>query len=735
MRGSVSMPDLRILLTERPDLVLTLEDDFIGSAYSPQVSVEAIEGGHTVTITHKGPSGIVPDAFDVMDGVQGPQGEVGPQGPQGEKGDKGDTGAIGPQGPKGDKGDTGDTGPTGPQGPKGDTGATGATGPQGPQGIQGPQGEQGPTGEDYVITQSDYAAIAQQVETDIQPTITAAESATEAANDAAALATRAAAATWNAGNVLRGTLAEAAVLTADDAWAAPPESVDVYGVSTQVTTTGKNLFDKSTATSGKYVNEYDANAGASGWYASDYIPTNAETTYTLTGNTATSATAKHVFLDQEKTVLGYVAAQASNNTFTTPSDCAYVRLSIKASNLDAVQLEQGSTATAYEPYSGGAASPRPSWPQEINSVDDLTLVLCGKNMLDAFNDPTNPDKNCTSSGNGTAPYIYDSSEGGYYSPGHRWFLLDSILVDKIRGMQFTASFDMKIRNGSTSTYVYAIFGIDSTTTHGISNYRSNYSQSTWTHCVISGTVPSSGRFGYTTYWDMLLRNVQIELGSTATPYEPYTGASIQIPLSNNSARSLPNGTRDAVTLTYQGPSETAGYGVFGVGLVKRIHEVTFDGSENWVRLSKQNDSGYYFAINQDTSNPLCSAGLAILAIGQLWSHYPHNNPYDSSVSIGATFWRASDWAYNNVRVSMPDGVETVADFKLWLASNNVTVNYILAEPTTHDLGTVELPLLPNPLTAWADGGSAQPTLAMVYERDETIAYNKLADLIADALTS
>lgn len=66
------------------------------------------------------------------------------------------------QGPKGDKGDTGDTGPTGPQGetgpqgPKGDTGETGATGPkgdkgdkgdQGIQGIQGVQGEKGDTGD------------------------------------------------------------------------------------------------------------------------------------------------------------------------------------------------------------------------------------------------------------------------------------------------------------------------------------------------------------------------------------------------------------------------------------------------------------------------------------------------------------------------------------------------------------------------------------------------------------
>lgn len=57
-------------------------------------------------------------------------------------------------------------GDTGPQGPAGADGQDGATGPQGPQGIQGPQGPagadgaDGKDGSDYVITSSDYNAIA-----------------------------------------------------------------------------------------------------------------------------------------------------------------------------------------------------------------------------------------------------------------------------------------------------------------------------------------------------------------------------------------------------------------------------------------------------------------------------------------------------------------------------------------------------------------------------------------------
>lgn len=74
--------------------------------YSPTVSVTTISGGHRVSITDVNGT----KTFDVLDGADGAQG---PQGPQGE---------------------TGATGATGPQGPKGDTGATGATGPAGADG-------------------------------------------------------------------------------------------------------------------------------------------------------------------------------------------------------------------------------------------------------------------------------------------------------------------------------------------------------------------------------------------------------------------------------------------------------------------------------------------------------------------------------------------------------------------------------------------------------------------------
>lgn len=66
---------------------------------------------------------------------------------KGEKGDKGDTGPIGPVGPQGKQGPQGPTGATGATGPQGKTGPRGEQGPKGIQGERGPQGPQGPTGD------------------------------------------------------------------------------------------------------------------------------------------------------------------------------------------------------------------------------------------------------------------------------------------------------------------------------------------------------------------------------------------------------------------------------------------------------------------------------------------------------------------------------------------------------------------------------------------------------------
>lgn len=345
-------------------------------------------------------------------------------------------------------------------GEKGETGATGATGATGPQ---------GPAGDDYVITSADYAAIADVVEGNIQPIIEGAQDAAADATAAAAEARAASAATWLAGNVLFGELAEAAVLTADDVYTAPPKGVSVFGKSTQ------------------------------------------------------------------------------------------------------------------------SGTPTPSSPVPILSVDALTL-----------------------------------------------------------------------------------------------------------HASADGTTD-------------------------------YTNWPVQVPLSNHIARSLPDGTRDTLTLSYIGPSmEHEGWGIFRKALTQRTSSVTVSDLE-W---SKNEQYGYFSAALSDGADAV--SGVASLrcsalscATARSINQIRQTLNVDSMVVVQRALYSA-----------VIAFAGTLADVNAFLTlMGNAEIDYPLATPTTIDLDEVELPILPNPLTAWADGGSAQPTMALEYERALSIVIPRIEAQLADMATS
>lgn len=67
-----------------------------------------------------------------------------------------------------------------------------------------------------------------------------------------------------------------------------------------------------------------------------------------------------------------------------------------------IQIEKGSEATSYEPYTGGQPSPSPDYPQEIKSVVNPTVKVCGKNLLNAtLGTTTQNGVTCTANGDGS----------------------------------------------------------------------------------------------------------------------------------------------------------------------------------------------------------------------------------------------------------------------------------------------------------------------------------------------
>lgn len=157
----------------------------------------------------------------------------------------------------------------------------------------------------------------------------------------------------------------------------------LYGKSEQFTTIGKNLLkikDGTQTLRGVTVTAKDGvvalkgTATESGWAALTVDSFVLNGTYILSSNI--TANIRVLVVNKSfKTVLeqGKSAtlenAEASKVCFTITEGKTY-----DISNI-LIQIEKGSVATSYEPYTGGIPSPNPSYPQEIKSVVNPIVKL------------------------------------------------------------------------------------------------------------------------------------------------------------------------------------------------------------------------------------------------------------------------------------------------------------------------------------------------------------------------
>jgi hypothetical protein len=104
----------------------------------------------------------------------------------------------------------------------------------------------------------------------------------------------------------------------------------------------KNLFNKNTITAGYYVRASDgALIALTSCSASDYISVAASTGYYVSGTSQQGA-----FYDSSKT---FISGQTNmHGAITTPSNCAYVRLTMLNAEANSLQIELGTSQTAYE---------------------------------------------------------------------------------------------------------------------------------------------------------------------------------------------------------------------------------------------------------------------------------------------------------------------------------------------------------------------------------------------------
>lgn len=629
-------------------------------------------------------------------GPMGPRGYQGEQGPQGIQGPQGETGPQGPQGIQGEQGIQGPKGDTGAKGDKGDTGATGATGPQGPQGETGPQGPQGEPGA------SEWGAITGNL--------------ADQSDLAAALDDKAAVITETASGAIAhiedGAAAPVKSLTVgiepvqdlhgyDNPWPAgggknllktggltyAPPSDTSFGNGTKRTFTfgtycygiASNNYYTSTHTTNisVYENHISFTAGSQSAYAIVNIPVSLTIgeTYTLSA-TKTNGIFSILFYQSDGTYMSSTNA----STFTVPADTYYTILSFRAGNADSdvsftdIQLEKGSTATAFAPYENICP---------ISGHTSATVTRTGKNLFAGYGERTyiKPDtwyvfSSDTLPNSGTSRIrfrLYDKDgtaiTGASTVSGSDWYVASNGQVANNTG-NITSLTNRKLCITDAPNLAYIVFLDDSSTSYGYVNFT----------------------------------NIQLELGSTATSYEPYQGQQI--------------------SLDWQTEAGTVYRGELNVtnGTLKATHRYLDLSTitNGWNRVPSQGIYFFYYGLSDgsraDNPDGLCSA-------------YPMTTAVPMPDKSCRLYGSAN---YNFCRLAIRDDrYETTAEFGQAMAGYHVI--YELAEPLTYQFTPQQIQTLLGVNNVFASTGD----VTVGYRADTKLYIQRLTqptedDMVANA---
>lgn len=171
----------------------------------------------------------------------------------------------------------------------------------------------------------------------------------------------------------------------------------------------------------------------------------------------------------------------------------------------------------YEPYVGGQPSPSPDYPQEIKRVVNPTMKVCGKNLWDNFK--------TLSLGN------VEQKNGTYIATA------DTMQVDITSSSIGARPLLLKANNAYTFSLKTTV-SISSPKfvclryTNGESN-NIIFTNKNFVNFVPERDVEKIGFILYESVAGDKAYDVQLEMGSEATAYEPYTEQSVQLPYTLN----------------------------------------------------------------------------------------------------------------------------------------------------------------------------------------------------------
>lgn len=374
------------------------------------------------------------------------------------------------------------------------------------------------------------------------------------------------------------------------------------------------------------------------------------------------------------------------------------------------QLEKGSVATPYEPYTGGQPSPNPEYPQEIKNVGKLNsdtgkyevdVKIIGKNLFNLTNNFILGYFNATP----------NSKIIGYRDNA-------IVYIPCIPNTTYTVS---GCKRKQTNTYRrYKVgetyeFPEVNTEVFSVKEVKLEepiaFTTSSRAKYLIISAVGDSEVNIEDPMEEVLKRNVSemmVEISDTPTKYEQYKEQTVKLSL-NQPLRGIGE-HKDEVTKD---------------GVMRRIKQITLNGSEDWTlhnNTSKEKTQSFGLVIPVK-----CYAANVGLMSNRFLKRYTVWIGDIEGIDIYSGYT-----LYINIEKTKASSVE---EFKKWLSENQVTVEVILAEPITEPLPedfkqAIESLKAYYPTTVISTyGGEVDPGVEVTYVADvKNYVDNKFAEL-------
>lgn len=300
------------------------------------------------------------------------------------------------------------------------------------------------------------------------------------------------------------TIQSGSPTTVTDSAEMPLQGLNVYGKSKQVTTTGANLFDANDVSKGYISDDTGSNIVVANSYCSNFIAVSAKTKYYL--YSGQDGGRWGAFYDSSKTFILGIGPDKYNTVFETPENAAYIRFTVDYNNnnpdfANNVIFAKSTVALPFEPYTGGKPSPSPEYPQEIVSVGQK--LSTGKNLINA-----------------DEYYSQFKQSDGTYKGENTVINKIAIPLAHFVGKKIVISANIDFPSTIDTMQIRAAIGENNY--YGDIVYPNTNKRS-----VLTVTVQTQNDNFWFTYGSgsgqVIISDIQVELSSTATSYEPYTG--------------------------------------------------------------------------------------------------------------------------------------------------------------------------------------------------------------------